>query len=268
VKNTVSRTSKTLIAGILLTTICKNKEEHTTNNNNNENNNEADDIEKFSIGTNITKCWSRVPYTGTVINNTGKYYRIRYEDNDEEELNHTEVENYMKKNRGDGRTTREVGQRMRLRVRLVEWNTTAAKELGRIWPFYNSINKDILYRSYREEWHQNGEIQYDCHRRNEHYAYKYTQSENTKSIPDDAVPTDVMDTETGWRISGHSPMMTIRSTSNTNKTFMDYLLCQEEYITQYYTQIDFQMVPQQIYEYNTKSKHSDRRRGNTIEKDR
>jgi hypothetical protein len=190
---------------------------------------------------------SGIPYTGTVINNTVKYYRIRYEDNDDEELNHIEVERYMKKNRGDGTTTIDVGQQMRLRVRLGEWNTTA-KESERIWPFYYSINKDNLYRSYREEWHQNGEIQYDCHYRNEHHTYQYTQSENTKSITGNAVPTDIMDTETGWRISGHSPtMMMMESTSNTNETFMDYLLCQEEYITQYYTQIDFQMVPQQIY---------------------
>jgi hypothetical protein len=101
----------------------------------------------------------------------------------------------------------------------------------------------LIQKQYREEWHRNGEIQYDCLNRNKHYTYQYTPSENTKSIPDDAVPTDVMDTETGWRISGQSPITTIESTRNTTEMFMNYLMCQEEYITQYYTQINFHMVP-------------------------
>jgi hypothetical protein len=230
-----------------LNTICTNKEENTTRNKDNKNSIKADDTDKFSIGTDITKYWSGVSYTGTVVNNTGKCYKIRYEDDDEEELNHKEVEKYMKKHRGEGRATREVGQRMRLWVKLGDWNKTA-KDLEITWPFYFSLSKDILYRSYREEWHRNGEIQYDCHNRNEHYTYQYSPFDNTKSIPDDAVPTDVMDIETGWRIANHLPIIAFEGISNTNKMFMDYLSCQEEYVTHYYTQIDFQMVPQQIYE--------------------
>jgi hypothetical protein len=125
---------------------------------------------------------------------------------------------------------------MRLRVKLGVWNKTA-KESERIWPFYYSTNKDTLYRSYRGEWHSNDAIQYDCHRRNEHYTYNYIQSDNTKSIPNDAVPTDLMDTKTGWRISGHSPMATIRRKNNTHETFKEYLSSQEVHIKQYYTQL-------------------------------
>jgi hypothetical protein len=153
----------------------------------------------------------------------------------------------MKKHRGEGRTTGEIGQRMRLKKRLGDWNTSATNS-ERIWPFYYSIGKDILYRSYREEWHRNNEIQYDSHNRNKNFTYQYKPTENTKSIPDDTVPTDVMDTETGWRISSHSPMKTPVTTRKINTTFMDFLLCQEEHITQYYAEIDFQMVPQRIYE--------------------
>jgi hypothetical protein len=51
-------------------------------------------------------------------------------------------------------------------------------------------------------------------------------------MPDDAVPTDVMDTETRWRIAVHSPMKKIDRVKEIHKTFMDYLSCQEEvYIT-------------------------------------
>jgi hypothetical protein len=67
-------------------------------------------------------------------------------------------------------------------------------------------------------------------------------------MPKDAVPTDVMDTEEGWRISVHSPIMKIKSVKETLKTFMDYLLCQEEHISQYYTHIEFLIVPHKIYE--------------------
>jgi hypothetical protein len=76
---------------------------------------------KHEIGTKITKYWNGIPYEGTVTNNNGKYYKIQYDDNDEEELNHGEVTKYNEKYRGEGRTTREIGTRMRLRNPLGEW---------------------------------------------------------------------------------------------------------------------------------------------------
>ena len=55
-----------------------------------------------------------IPCRGIVANNIGRYYKIRHKDNNEDELNHTEVEKYAKKYRGEGRMTGEIGQRMRL----------------------------------------------------------------------------------------------------------------------------------------------------------
>jgi hypothetical protein len=121
-----------------LNTICTHKEEKRTGTNTTtivEENEEAIN-NKFSIGTIITKYWGGVPYTGTVTRNTGKYYKIRYEDNDEEELNHSKVRKCTKKNRGEGRTTSEVGQRMRLTIPLGNCNILA-NELERMWPFSN-----------------------------------------------------------------------------------------------------------------------------------
>jgi hypothetical protein len=57
-----------------------------------------------------------------------------------------------------------------------------------------------------------------------------------------------MDTEEGWRVSGHLPMMTWEKKTVQNGTFMEYLLSQEEHISQYYEQIEFLMVPMKIYE--------------------
>jgi hypothetical protein len=203
--------------------------------------------EKHPNGTDITKYWDGKPYVGTVISNNEKYYKVKYEDGDEEELNHGEIEKYKKKNRGEGRMTREVGQRMRLRIKLGDWNILA-NESERMWPFYHSSTKDILYKSYRKEWHRQGQFYYDCHERNKDDTYNYTTTENVLILPDDAVPTDVMDIAQGWKLSGHLPMMTWEKKTANNETFMEYLLSQEEHISQYYAQIEFLTVPMKIYE--------------------
>jgi hypothetical protein len=80
------------------THICKEKKEEEINNNESE--------EKHPIGTRITTYWAGKPFIGTVTNNADKYYKIQYEDDDEEELKHTEVTKYMRKNRGVGRMTK------------------------------------------------------------------------------------------------------------------------------------------------------------------
>jgi hypothetical protein len=128
------------------------KEEETTNT--------TATKEKHSIGTRITKYWKGKPYKGTVTNNKDKYYKIKYDDNDEEELNHTEVTRYMEENRGNGRMIKEIGTRMRMKEILRDWNIKA-NESERLWPFYHSITRDILYRSYRKQWHQQGDFYYD-----------------------------------------------------------------------------------------------------------
>jgi len=225
-----------------LSTLCKNEKGNTIYKEQ-----PRGDRIQHSIGTKITKYWSGVPYIGKVISSITQYYKIQYEDGDEEELNHGEVNKYMKKNRGEGRRTREIGQRMRLRIKLGDWNIKA-NESDRLWPFYFSCTTDTLYRSYREKWHQQGKFYYDCHRRNSNNKYDYTTTENIDYLPEDAVPTDVMDTEEGWRVSGHLPMMTWEEKPAQNGTFMEYILSQEEHISQYYEQIEFFMVPMKIYE--------------------
>jgi hypothetical protein len=227
-----------------LSTICKNENERGTTNNTKDN---KGNKEKHKIGTRITKYWSGVPYIGEIIRNIGKYYKIKYEDGDEEELNYTEVEKYKNKNRGEGRMTREVGQRMRLRIKLGDWNIKA-NESERLWPFYFSRTTQKLYRSYRKEWHRQGKFYYDCHSRNRTNKYEYTSTNSIDYLPADAVPTDVMDTEEGWRVSGHLPMMENDKVRTNNDTFMAYVMAQEEHISQYYTQIEFYIEPFKIYE--------------------
>ena len=94
-----------------------------------------------------------------------------HEDNNKEELNHTEVGRYMKKNRGEGRMTGEIGQRMRLRKPLGDWNILANKS-ETLWPLYYLDKTDILYKSYGKKWHKNGEFYYDCHTITGNNTYK------------------------------------------------------------------------------------------------
>jgi hypothetical protein len=140
---------------------------------------------------------------------------------------------------------------MRLRIPLGDWNILA-NESERMWPFYYSHKTDNLYRSYREEWHSNGKFYYDCHNITENDTYDYVTKGNVKLLPKDASPADVIDTEEGWRISGHLPMSNkeqeLEQESARNETFMEYLMKQEEHISQYYTQIEFLTVPIEIYE--------------------
>jgi hypothetical protein len=191
-----------------LNTICKNKEEQKENKNTITINNKDEEStkNKFSIGTLVTKFWSGIMYTGKITENTGKYYKIRYKDNDEGGLNHSEVRKYANKNSGEGRTTSEVGQRLRLQIPLGDWSILA-NESERLWPFYYPHDTDTLYRSYREEWHRNGEFYYNCHTMADNDTCNYMQSGNVKLLPKDASPTDVMDKDEGWRVSGHLPMV-------------------------------------------------------------
>jgi hypothetical protein len=153
----------------------------------------------------------------------------------------------VNKNSGEGRTTSEVGHRLRLRVPLGDWSILA-NESERLWPFYYSHDTDTLYRSYREEWHRNGEFYYDCHTMADNDTYNYVQSGDVKLLPKDASPTDVMDTAEGWRVSGHLPMRNKETKMEVTTTFKDYIKTQEEHVTQYYTQIEFIRVPHEIYE--------------------
>jgi hypothetical protein len=136
---------------------------------------------------------------------------------------------------------------MRLRLPSGEW-TILAKDSKRMCPFYCSHNTDTLYRSYREEWHRNGEFYYDCHTITKHNTYSYTKSENVKSLPADTSLTEVMDTKDGWRVSGHQQMMEKAHQREEEDTFMEYLKAQDKHIPQHYAQVDFLSIPIKIYE--------------------
>jgi hypothetical protein len=109
------------------------------------------------------------------------------------------------------------------------------------------------------------EFNYDCRTRNDKNTYEYTTSENIKVLPEDAVPVDAMDTNEGWRMSGQLLIMTTETTRTTEDTFQAYIRTQDEYISQYYTHIEFLMAPIAIYILlkSTKNINSNRQQSNT-----
>jgi hypothetical protein len=77
-------------------------------------------------------------------------------------------------------------------------------------------------------------------------TYEYVTTGNVNTLPMDASPTDVMYTEAGWRVSQHLPMRAKEIKKIITRNFMEYLGSQEEHIAQYYTQIEFFVVPYEI----------------------
>ena len=63
-------------------------------------------------------------------------------------------------------------------------------------------------------------------------TYNYDPVGKVNSLPPDASPTDVIDTEEGWRVSIHQPVQLTQRNTVKNETFMEYLMLQEEHVSQ------------------------------------
>jgi hypothetical protein len=72
---------------------------------------------------------------------------------------------------------------------------------------------------------------------------------NVALLPDDSVPVDVNDAVNGWRIAFYQALEPNETSSTPPKLFMETLMLQPEYISQYYTHTDFHTVPFRIYEH-------------------
>ena len=60
--------------------------------------------ERYDVGTSLVKHFDGIPFTGKITSNSGRYYKVRYDDGDEEELNHREVTKHIQQannNKGD-----------------------------------------------------------------------------------------------------------------------------------------------------------------------
>jgi hypothetical protein len=141
------------------------------------------------------------------------------------------------------------GKRLRLRLPLGDWQVRANK-LERLWPFYYSNNNNVLYRSYRNEWHTQGTFHFDCHQGKDDETFAFVKCGTNNMLPDDAVPVDVFDVVDRWRISFYQALDIIdEKPIHSPSTFLTTLMQQPDHISQYYTQIDFHTVPVKIYEH-------------------
>jgi hypothetical protein len=50
---------------------------------------------RYNVGTSLIKYWEGIPYTGKITSNMGCYHKVKYDDDDEEELTHREVTKYV-----------------------------------------------------------------------------------------------------------------------------------------------------------------------------
>jgi hypothetical protein len=114
---------------------------------------------------------------------------------------------------------------------------------------------NLLYRSYRKEWHKQGKFTYDCHKANDNGQFSYDKSTNVLKLPIDAVPIDVHDAPNGWRITKPMTLHIKQQQISEPFTFVEKLMQQPPHILQYYTQVDFHTAPIRVYEnYKTTSK--------------
>jgi hypothetical protein len=144
---------------------------------------------------------------------------------------------------------KKVGKRLRLRMPLGDWQVKANNS-ERLWPFYYSNNNNVLYKSYRKEWHTQGQFHFDCHQGNDDETFSFVKNGNIDKLPDDTVPVDVIDAVDGWRISFYQALdIPTAKPVLSPTTFLSTLMQKPDYISQYYTQIDFHTVPIKIYEH-------------------
>ena len=52
---------------------------------------------RYSIGTKISKAFDGVEYSRKIIRDNGRYYRVEYEDGDEEDMTHTKIKKHLPK---------------------------------------------------------------------------------------------------------------------------------------------------------------------------
>jgi hypothetical protein len=150
---------------------------------------------------------------------------------------------------------KDIGKRLRLSRPLGDWQVKA-NESERLWPFYYSHSHNVLYRSYRKHWYRQGEFSFDCHQGNDEETFDYIKYDNVDMLPEDSVPVDVKDAVDGWRIAFYQALEVPAKANAAPVTFRDTLMQQPEYISQYYTQIDFHTVPFRVYEQIKASKRA------------
>ena len=81
----------------------------------------------------------------------------------------------------------------RLIKSLGQWTTTIHTS-KRLWPFYYSPTTGILYRGYRDEWHDNAKYQFDEFERDDDDVFAFepeVRNVELKYMPNDAVPVDI-----------------------------------------------------------------------------
>ena len=81
-----------------------------------------------------------------------------------------------------------------------QWTTTIHTS-QRLWPLYYSRKTGILYRGYRDEWHDHMKYQFDEYKQNDDDVFAVdpeARNVELKYIPNDAIPVNIATARHGW----------------------------------------------------------------------
>ena len=129
-------------------------------------------------------------------------------------------------------------------IKLKGWKIDA-NTYERLWQFYYSEQYDCLYKSYRKEWHSGEHIVYEGYDGIGEGFFTFESSfERSDQLPLDAVPVSVEVIQTkGWYVPECSQNVYKRPEEKKYRDFMSYVATRPEYISQYYTSIEFYERP-------------------------
>ena len=120
-----------------------------------------------------------------------------------------------------------------------------------LWPFYNSHEKNILYRSYRRHWWDHQKYQYDVHQGDDPEIFSFQKFKTEITLPDDAVSCDATNKKNGWLVLDHQPLQLDplpQKEVPDDINFISFLKSQPEYISQYYYDVNLCFNPFDFYE--------------------
>ena len=93
----------------------------------------------------------------------------------------------------------------KLRTQLGPWKISYESS-DRLWTFYYSHKKNILYRSYQLHWWDHCKYQYDAHQGDDPEIFLFQKFTTVTTLPDDAVPCNAINEQKGWLVLDHQPL--------------------------------------------------------------
>ena len=132
---------------------------------------------------------------------------------------------------------------------LGKWTTTIHSS-QRIRPFYYSSTTNILYRGYRDDWHENTKYQFDEYEYNDDNVFDFVlivRNVELKYIPNDTIPVDTASARQGWKVCLFQTLKPQPIAPASPTDLVKFVKSQPAYISQYYTNIKREIPEAEVY---------------------